>query len=156
MLHGGISSLGAVYLGCKRWFGDISPREACFLGPYAAAERKPRLCNVVDCVGHDDGGANVFVSLALDVPVFATVARLGAGVEVDFLDRAHHLETTAPELFFQVYMKPAVPAMLAVNECLRRPLLGRREVLHVFGYAGSRTALQHCDVEANVLVVGSS
>ena len=46
-------------------------------------------------------------------------------------------------------------AVLAVDELLRRSLLGRSEAAYVFGYAGRPVVLQERDVEADVLVMGS-
>ncbi len=83
------------------------------------------------------GGADAFVPLALDVPVFAFETRV-VGREVDFLDVQDELESDVPEFLLQVYEYPVAIAALRVDEVTNGSLLRWTkvaDVLHDHGLA---------------------
>lgn len=89
------------------------------------------------------------------MPVLASVTG-SIRVKVEFPYFTDHLKATTPEFPSQVHMEPVVPATLTAKELRRCSLLWRREIAYVSDDSGSGTVLENVDVEANILVVGSS
>lgn len=131
-----VAGLGAVDFGGKGWGVDVALCEGGLFDVDAAAEGDAG----GGCVGRiadvGGGGADAFVSLPLDVPVFAFEARV-VRAKVDFSDVQDELESDVPEFLLQVYEQPVTIGAPRVDKVADGSLLRWTkvaDVLHDHGF----------------------